>query len=287
MLRYILDKQQELRATGKVDLQDLLQLAEQVVAQMELSDDLNMYAVNYYDVNDITISHSANVAIFSTTLKKGIGAPHADLVPICAAGIVHDLGAARITREIVLKNEDSLSTEEILHFRKHSFLGYKAILDSASQYEHIAELVYQHHERCDGSGFPQGLTKVDMVPEACIISMIDVYESLIHPRGHRDALVPPQGISEILNREVKSFDRTLIKALIEHISIYPVGCYVTLNTGELARVVRTSAKNPLRPAVKILYNKAGERIEPRIYRLIEHPLTTIAKPIPPPWWQAS
>ncbi len=286
MLRYILNKQQELRAAGKVNLQDLLPLAEQVVQQMELSEDLNIYAVNYYDINDITISHSANVAIFATTLKKGIGADHEELRAICAAGIVHDIGGAQIPKEIVQKDEDSLSTEEILYFRKHSFLGYKAILDSHPQYETIAELVYQHHERCDGSGFPQGLKKNEMAPDACIISMIDVYESLIHPRGHRDALVPPEGVSEILNQEAQRFDRKLLKALIEHISIYPVGCYVELNTGEVARIMRTTAKNPLRPEVKVLYNRAGERIDPVTYRLTEHPLTSITKPVPPPGWQA-
>jgi len=79
-----------------IEVNSVIPLAEKTVNFMSSSSDLNYYAVNYYDVDDLYISHSANVAIFSTTIGIGLKYKLDDLVLLCASGILHDVGAGRI-----------------------------------------------------------------------------------------------------------------------------------------------------------------------------------------------
>jgi len=124
-----------------------------------------------------------------------------------------------------------------------------------------------------------------MMPNSKILSLIDVYEALIHPRDHRDALVPPVGIQELIKQEGKRFSNKLMKALIETISLYPVGCFVHLNTGEIATVVKTNKHFPSRPQVRIMYDKYRQKAKRQIVDLAQNNLLVIEKCIPSPKMQ--
>ena len=280
---YVALKQQELRQNNLVMVDDAFDLAEEMVETILVSDALNTQAINYYDPNDISISHSVNVTVFALTLAKGLNYSHKSLVDLCVTGLLHDVGVGKTPHELIHKDTDLLTIEDLEILKEHPLNGYEAILRFNADLKPIAEVVLQHHERCDGSGYPNQLTEDQMHPEACIISMIDVYEALIHPRSHRDALIPPKGLQEIIKQKGTSFSLKLVKALIEHISIYPVGCYVKLNTGEIAKVIKTKKENPVRPVVEIQYDDKGNRITPKIIDLGDDYLFNIVRCVPHLW----
>ena len=107
------------------------------------------------------------------------------------------------------------------------------------------------------------------------------YESLIHPRPYRDALAPPKGIEAILNQNATTFSYGMIKALINSLSLYPVGQFVRLNNGMVGTVIKTYTENPVQPDIQIFFDSSGNRLEiPRIVRLIEDHLIVVDQCLP-------
>ncbi len=280
ILNYITKSQQSVIKTATVDISDIIPLARKIVTFMKRSKDLSYYAINYYDPKDLFVSHSANVAIFSTTIGIGLKYSDEELLQLCAAGILHDIGITKIPAQIKNETEEELGKEEIHYFRKHSKLGYESIEKNSEFSEKIAQVALHHHERNDGSGFPDQLSGDDIHPHARIISLIDVYEALIHPRSHRDKLVPPAGIQQIIKNKGNYFSKPILKALINYISIYPIGTYVKLSSDEVARVVDLNSNNPVRPKVRVIYNSKGQKIEPYLLDLVKEPLIHIKKCLP-------
>ena len=277
---YVALKQQELRQKNLIIVDDAFDLAEEMVGTLQVSDALNTQAINCYEPDDVSISHSVNVAVFALILANGLNYSHKSLVDLCVTGLLHDVGVGKTPHELIHKDLDLLTNEDLEIVKEHCFNGYEAILRSNEGLKPIAEIILQHHERCDGSGYPNQLIEDQMHPEACIISIIDVYEALIHPRSFRDALVPPKGLQEIIKQKGTAFSQKLIKALIEHISIYPVGCYVELNTQEIGKVIKTKKENPVRPVVEILYDNKGNKISSKIIDMKANHLLYIVRCVP-------
>jgi len=281
-LSFVVQKELEVRKTGRLTLGSWFDLASQIVHSLALSEQLNSYAVYYYDVIDITRSHVVNSAIFSTVLAKGLGYTENDLVRVCAAALLHDIGIGAINQGVLHKDVNRLVKRDLEDVESHSQLGYNLILNASPQLEEIALSILQHHERGDGSGYPQKITEDQMLPMAKILTLIDTYEALIHPRDHRDALIPPLGLQELIKQEGKSFSKPLMKTLIESISLFPAGCYVKLNSGEIAKVIRPNPRYPNRPEVEVLFDISGRRIRSRKVNLSQDNLIYIQKCTPLP-----
>jgi len=279
-LEYIKIHQNDLRDTGKFQFDNLFELSEGIVRNIDESTDLSSLAVHYFDINDLTISHAVNVTIFSAVLAKGLKYSTDEQIRLCAAALIHDIGSAKVPLEILEKDERKLTQHEIWKFRSHSALGAEAILNSEPSQSYLAKVIYQHHEKDNGHGYPDRLLEDDLLPDARVISMIDAYEALIHPRSHRDALVPPVGIKQIISQKGSFYSTHLVKALIEYISIYPVGLYVQLNSGEIGKVNKTRKENPLRPEVKLIFDAQRNPIKNQYIDLNENYLETIERSIP-------
>jgi HD-GYP domain-containing protein (c-di-GMP phosphodiesterase class II) len=278
----VMRKEQEIRGKGTLTIGELFELANLIVDATERSEQLNSYAIYYFDTADITRSHVINVAIFATVLARGLGYSGDELIWICATALLHDVGIGKLDPQIFMKSTAHLRPDERNAINNHSGFGYELILQSDHKLEAIAEAVYQHHEKGDGSGYPRQIHENEMLPSAKILSLIDTYESFLHPREHRDALIPPQGIQELIKQEGNRFSRPVLKTLLETISLYPVGCYVELNSGELAKVIKTNPRLPVRPVIRILTKQGKFTDQPQVFDLAENSLITITKCVPPP-----
>jgi len=171
------------------------------------------------------------------------------------AAMVHHIGMAQISSEIRNKKE-KLTKDEIKDIRtaskkSHDYLTLCGITDAA-----ILQAAGQAQERYDGSG-PQGLSGSSIAYSARMIGLLSMFEALIHYRPYRNRLLPRDAIRELVNHHKKAFDPDLLKALIESISLYPVGTYVQLNSGDIGLVIRVHHRLPLRPVVRIMFDSGG------------------------------
>ena len=278
---YIDTQQKYVAVSAALQMEGAFQLAEKIIGSLVQSDLLNTYAVNYYDTRDITISHAANVAIFTAVLAKGMRLESEEQLTLTTAALLHDVGFGRIPPQIVQKDPKLLLPGEQQIIEEHSLYSQDAILSSAANLENIATIVFQHHELSNGKGYPLHHTEHEIIEGAKIIGLIDTYEALLHPRSHRDALIPPRGIQQIMTQRGDEFPKRLIRALLEHITMFPVGTYIELSTNEIGRVIQTSPKNPTRPVVEIIYGTDGQELDkPRPLDLREEYLINIRKCVP-------
>jgi HD-GYP domain-containing protein (c-di-GMP phosphodiesterase class II) len=143
----------------------------------------------------------------------------------------------------------------------HASLGAKMMLKIDGPYDVI---ISQHHERMNARGYPLGLSGNEINEYARIIGLTDTYEAMTHNRAFRKAIQQHQAIIEILGPQKVFFDQDILKAFIEKISIYPVGSFVRLNNGDVARVISSSPESAIRPVVLTIIDCAGKAVaEPK------------------------
>jgi len=246
-----------------------------MVQSLMAGDKLYLKAVYTRHSSNDLVSHSLNVAIFS--LKVGMGLNYSENQPIRlgTVALLHDIGMAKLNTKIINK-EDVLTKEEYEEMKRHPEYSYEMLSRLGRQYEWIATVVRQGHERINGKGYPRGLSGEDLHEYAQIIGLVDYYEALTHTRPQRRRFLPYDAVKIIVEQEKGVFAQKLIKTLLRKISVFPLEGFVKLNTNEIGKVIETSEERPLRPTVEILYQAEGQKLKaPRIISLKDNPLIYI------------
>ena len=159
-----------------------------------------------------TAGHERRVGTIAEDIARELGWPESRCKELQLIGLVHDIGKIGIPAEILSK-PGRLSAMEYALVQTHVERGYEILKDVKFPLP-IAEIIHQHHERMDGSGYPQGLKGENILLEARILAVADVLESMASHRPYRPALGIELALQEITgNREVK-FDADVVDALL-------------------------------------------------------------------------
>lgn len=214
--------------------------------------------------DEYTFTHSINVTILSVVIGVELELNRTKLEELALGGMLHDLGKIKIDRDILLK-PDSLQREEFDKIKKHPLEGYR-MLESNPESPEIAKLVVkQHHERQNGTGYPDGLRSEKINDYASIVACADVYDALTTDRPYRrKALAPYEAMKTIIAGSKRHFKQKVVETFLTSMSIYPQGSLVRLNTGEIAIVTRTNREAVIRPVIKLLVDGSGEKFKERV-----------------------
>ncbi|MCM2266969.1 MAG: HD domain-containing protein [Elusimicrobiales bacterium] len=235
----------------------------------------------YSSAEDYLRAHTANTTIIALAMGTALNLDHQELRLLGFCAMAHDIGMTEYsdlyTRETRLTEEEfaaiTLHTESgVAKLDRIVDLDYK-IKDRAKR------IIFQTHERIDGSGYPDRLSSEAIDPLAQLIGIADVYEAMTHPRAWREPLDSPDVIKELIEKEGRGFTAKTVKALISAVSIYPPGSIVLLSTGEIGRVLKVNRGSLTRPLVETLLDPDFAQINPEIVDLLEHPLTSIERPV--------
>ena len=148
-----------------------------------------------------TAGHSRGVAHLAAEAARGAGLPADDVATVRRAGFLHDLGRLGISNAIWDKRA-ALSAGETEKARLHAYLGDR-MLAAIPALAPARRVAARHHERCDGSGYPGGLTRAELSPSDCLLAAADCYHALTEPRPQRDAL-GPDAAAALLHAEVRA-----------------------------------------------------------------------------------
>jgi len=206
-------------------------------------------------------SHSTNVAVIVGKLALGMAHPTEEIIRAIQAGLVHDLGMARLSQTL-LANPGTFTEEERQELRTHPELGAEALEPLGSRYEWLQQVVLQEHERRQGQGYPLGLKGGSIDPLARLIAVADVFEALSHPRTYRSPNTALEALEQVASMGGDWFDPGVVAALVNEISAFPLDSYVQLTTGEIARVLATNPENLFRPQVEVLWDSDWTRVDP-------------------------
>jgi len=129
---------------------------------------------------------------------------------VVGASLVHDIGKIGVPVEYLTK-VSKLTPLEFDVIKTHAQSGYEILRDIKIDYP-LAEIVYQHHERVDGSGYPRGLANGSLLKEACIIAVADTVDAVVNPRPYRAALGHAKAISVLMEGRGTAFDAEIVDA---------------------------------------------------------------------------
>lgn len=180
---------------------------------------------------------------------------------IALGALLCDIGLARVPQEIARKAPDSLTREEQGIIRRHPMDGLKILRMENRFTAYTRAIVYQHHERNDGSGYPRGIKGAEIDPLARIVSVADAYCTLVYPPYPDWPRLKPQDALEFMMGAAGfEFDHPTVLGVLHYIAAYPVGTMVRLNTGEKGIVVKNRKGLSTRPVVRVLYDAEGNEI---------------------------
>ena len=169
----------------------------------------DLFAVVRHDY--YTFTHLTNVASYGVLLAEQLGiSDEDDLEAIAVGGLLHDVGKRLIPKQI-LNKPSRLTEEEFKIIQAHPQIGYEELHDRSDLSRAQLMMVYQHHEKIDGTGYPVGITGEEMHPWAKICAVVDVFDAMTAKRPYRDAMDVSVVLDRMLEGAGTHFDKEMMQ----------------------------------------------------------------------------
>lgn len=211
--------------------------------------------------NEAIFRHALSVSALMVALADKMKLPAQDVHNCGLAGLLLDIGINFLPHAGDLPLGEYRNTQDSV-WQSHVLLGHRALRNDCDLPQLVLDACLFHHERMDGSGYPQGRTGEDIPLVARMAAICDSFDFRLCPTDRR-AGVDPAAAIEAMKAEPVAYDPELLRLFIETVGLYPVGSFVVLASRKLAMVIDEDRKDPLRPVVQAFYSlEAGERILP-------------------------
>lgn len=221
-----------------------------------------------------TFAHSVDVCAFSIYMGLSYGYKKNALITLGIGSILHDLGKTQVLPEI-LNKPGKLTDEEFEEIKCHPVFGYNMLIDNATGQlrDSSLEIVLNHHERGDGSGYPRGIKGNEISDMATICALSDVYSAMTTERVYRKALPANEAYEMIMTYGDRQFKMRLVRLFATCVCPFTVGTLVLLSTGEIAQVTATDRNLPFRPVIVLLKSKEQVDLRKELSVVIKRVLT--------------
>ena len=265
------------RETLKTMLQDIrlghspdLPASVQLVDEMTLSIKRNPHAlislVRLKTADNYSYMHSIAVGALMIGLARRMGQGDDSVRQAGLVGLLHDVGKTRVPLA-VLNKPGPLDPQEWAIMKEHSQWGFE-ILKPLGLDEAIADACLHHHEKVDGSGYPDGLKQGEISLLARMASICDVYDAITSDRPYKEGWQPAIALQRMAQWAPQQFDKSIFEQFVQTVGIYPLGSLVRLQSEHLAVVIDVSESRLLTPQVKRFYClREQRRITPEIVDL--------------------
>ncbi len=168
-------------------------------------------AIDIKDINNH--GHSMRVGTYGAAIAQSLGMSENEIAGVRSAGYLHDIGKVAVDRYLFNK-ADPLEPAEFRQLADHTVLGYDIVKDVEFPWASIPEVVRSHHERADGTGYPDGLLLTDMRPEVKIVALADTFEAMTSARTYRRSMSVGEALTAIVNLTPTKLDAESVQALI-------------------------------------------------------------------------
>ncbi|MAL93532.1 MAG: diguanylate cyclase [Haliea sp.] len=242
---------QHARDGAAVDVVRVKRSVEPMIDSISRNPDACIWLARLKQQDQYTYQHSLGASIWAVALGRQLGLPRSDLRSLAIGGLLFDVGKLRIDPEL-LHTDQPLSAEEFAEMREHVRYGIEMLGETGLMNTDVLDMVAHHHERHNGSGYPQGL-KGDSIPVfARIAAIVDCYDAITSHRSYASATSPSAAIKMLYEAKDIDFQAELVEEFIQAVGIYPAGTLVELSSGEVAVVVAEYRTRRLRPRVMII-----------------------------------
>ncbi|MGO9951105.1 MAG: HD-GYP domain-containing protein [Dissulfurispiraceae bacterium] len=210
--------------------------------------------------------HSLNVSVLALMIGREHGLNPADLRILGLGALFHDVGKHRVPKNVLFKSTPRNKFETDI-FRLHPQYGVETmqpLVESGDFPSAAIEVVRDHHERIDGSGYPSGRKILSDITK--IVSIVDRYDTLCNNQIIEKSVTPHEALAFMFSKEKGEFDEILLQRFIAYLGVYPPGTIVKLNNEVTGMVISVNAMNSLRPSL-LIYDPEVPKNEALIFDL--------------------
>ncbi|MCD8521301.1 MAG: HD-GYP domain-containing protein [Saccharospirillaceae bacterium] len=207
------------------------------------------------------LEHSINLAVLMGIFAKSMNIDRETMHQTIVGAMLHDIGKVMIPDE-VLHKPGKLTDDEFAIMRNHVVFSRELLKQTPGVSELTIRVAAQHHERIDGSGYPEGLHDCDICREGKMCAIADVYDAITADRVYHKGLPPTMALKKLLEWSGTHLDQTLVHRFIRSMGIYPVGSLVKLKSERLAVVIEGSETDQRLPLVKVIFHSKRQRYLP-------------------------
>ena len=217
------------------------------------------------------MEHSINLAVLMGIFAKAMKIDRDTMHQAMVGALLHDIGKIMVPDNILHK-PGKLDDNEFARMKQHVVFSRELLKKTPGIHPLTVNVAAQHHERIDGSGYPEGLTGCQICREGKMVAITDVYDAITADRCYHKGLAPTAALKKLLEWSGTHLEEQLVHKFIRSMGIYPVGSLVMLESGRLAIVIEASEKNQTRPIVKAIYHS-------RLKQYIPAEVINLSKPI--------
>ena len=232
----------------EIDIEDVIVTVKGIVASAGNTGSLMDMLSCLRGFDDETYVHSLNVALISSTIAKWMNLPQHRIDEVMLAGLLHDIGKIKVDKEI-LNKKSRLKPNEYEHIQTHAVQGYK-IVEYSSVSRDVKLGVLQHHEKCDGSGYPLGCTgeKIGWIPK--ILTIADIYDAMTSRRCYREPISPFEVLKQFEDDGFNKYGTKELLTFFNGIADTYLGRMVMLSDGQVGEIIYINRTDVARPIVR-------------------------------------
>ncbi|MBQ7954816.1 MAG: HD-GYP domain-containing protein [Lachnospiraceae bacterium] len=231
----------------KLDMSDLYSDIQQTFKQLSSGSGIFDMLQHMREYDDSTFAHSINVALLCNIMANWLKFSEKDIETATISGLLHDIGKTQISQEI-LNKPGKLTKEEYDIVKRHTVAGYQFLRERGANLD-ICNAALMHHERCDGSGYPLGLSGRDISKFAKVVAIADAYDAMTAARLYRGPLCPFNVISLFEQEGLQKYDPAYILPFLENVVNSYISFSCELSDGRRGTIVYINKHKLGRPVV--------------------------------------
>ena len=241
----------DIRSGKVVDIDQIEEVIRDVVDSMMRSADALMWVARLKQQDAAIYGHSLQVAVYLVALGRHLGLPKEHLARLGMLGLLLDVGKTKLPRTLLAK-PGVLTPDEFDLIKQHVRVGLDLLRPTPNLHPEILEGLAQHHEREDGSGYPEGLGAGHIGMFGRMAAIADSFVALVNVRPHADAISSYEALRKLTTWGGTLFHASLVEQFIQAVGVFPVGSLVELSSGEVAVIVRQSKVRRLKPRLLVI-----------------------------------
>ncbi len=233
---------------ANLDVEQLIQNSISLLSQDNQRINVFDMLHNMRELDDSTYVHCMNVGLICNLFANWLRMSEEDVKTATLCGLLHDIGKLKMPEDI-LKKPSKLTEEEFKVIKTHPREGYNLLLESPVN-DHVKNAALMHHERCDGSGYPIGLTSYQIDPFAKMVAIADVYDAMTSARVYRGPLCPFVVIEAFEQEGFLKYDAEYILTFLSNIVNTYMLHRVRLSDGREGEIVFINPDKLSKPTIK-------------------------------------
>ncbi len=286
-IRVISTIMEEARLGKLINVGHIEQVVENIVLSALSNKDALLGLMRLRKLDKYTFEHAVSVSILLVAFGESLALSKEELMQVGMGGLLMDIGKSMTPPSIITK-PGKLSKDEFAVMRKHVAYSQEILEKMQNASEIVMNIVIEHHERMDGTGYPMGKMGDDISFHGQMAAIVDVYDALTVDRVYCLGISPNAALKKLIVSKEK-FNQEFVQKFIHCIGIYPIGSLVALSNGLFAVVIESGKQGLLHPIIRVIFDSTKRQfITPQDINLLEQDekeMVKIVSAIEPGKWR--